>query len=97
MTILLKPCIGDAVQNSGVREEPVQQLAGDSGEGVGAAYTASAPGDALVGFGWFGWVCVCVCGNRKWSCLSKDEILVVFVNWEHGTAPSASPQLNVTL
>ena len=60
MTILLKPCIGDAVQNSGVREEPVQQLAGDSGEGVGAAYTASAPGDALVGFGWFGWVCVCV-------------------------------------
>ena len=84
------------MQNSGVREEPVQQLAGDSGDGVGAAYTTAAPGDALVGqhsrFGGVG-----VCGNRKWSCLSKDEILVVFVNWEHGTAPSASPQLNVTL
>ena len=37
------------MQNSGVREEPVQQLAGDSGDGVGAAYTAAAPDDALVG------------------------------------------------
>ena len=44
-----------------------------------------------------------VCGNRKWSCcsycccLSKDEILVVFVKQQNATAPSASPQLNVTL
>ena len=72
------------MQNSGVREEPVQQLAGDSGDGVGAAYKAAAPDDALVGqqyiVGLVGCVCVCVCGNRKWSCLSKDEILVVFVN-----------------
>ena len=49
------------MQNSGVREEPVQQLAGDSGDGVGAAYTTAAPGDALVGqHSRFGWVGVCV-------------------------------------
>ena len=52
------------MQNSGVREEPVQQLAGDSGDGVGAAYTAAAPDDALVGqqyiVGLVGCVCVCV-------------------------------------
>ena len=53
------------MQNSGVREEPVQQLAGDSGDGVGAAYKAAAPDDALVGqqyiVGLVGCVCVCVC------------------------------------
>jgi hypothetical protein len=49
------------VQNSGVREEPVQQLAGDSGDGVGAAYTAASPDDALVGQQYIVGLVGCVC------------------------------------
>ena len=63
LSILLKHCIdlGDTVQNSGVREEPVQQLAGDSGDGVGAAYKAAAPDDALVGQQYIVGLVGCVC------------------------------------
>ena len=49
------------MQNSGVREEPVQQLAGDSGDGVGAAYKAAAPDDALVGQQYIVGLVGCVC------------------------------------
>ena len=97
LSILLKHCIdlGDTVQNSGVREEPVQQLAGDSGDGVGAAYTTAAPGDALVGqHSRFGWVCVCVeiesgaaCPRmRSWSS-----------SWTGSMEPRPQPRPNLTL